>query len=200
MNRNRDAHASLRTLANLTRDELFAELWAAHNAIEGYAKQVSGQGGLLDETRDYVDVLKRRADLIHAISDHMGPDGVDAEKLERIAAIVWPAIVADAETEDYEADQRVDKGVDISVPTSVRMNDLNIAALESMLVVASNLLWNAHWFFKAIEDLGKTGGGRLTLGEFLERNITQWRERVNNWRYATGVEKHETDDMKRNPI
>lgn len=149
---------------------------------------------LLNSTRDYTDTLKRRADLIHAISDHITANALDATQLDAIAAIVWPAPSPVAHPNICVAHNRDDCGVecwgrDISEPTKLPAPEL---------LQASALLWNAHWFFKCIEDVGK-GPSRLTLGDFLARNIDAWRSNVNAWRTNTGVEKHETEEVKAMP-
>lgn len=132
---------------------------------------------VLNQTRNFTDRLRRVADLVHAISDAHSENALTTEQLNDIAAVVWPAPSAVVDP--------------TAVPTSLPPSP--------EVLLAAELLWNAHWFFRTIEDMGKTSGGRLTLGEFMERNITQWREKFTRWRDITGVEKHETDEIKAIP-
>lgn len=146
--------------------------------IEAYRERERESAKLLDSTRDYVDSLKRRADLIHAISDHVTENALDGDQLNAIAAIVWPACAP------------VDMAVDVtSYPTK-----LSPVAVDAMMLQASALLWNAHWFLKSIQNV--VG---LQAGPDLNRQIEAWRDRTNIWRHATGVEKHETDEVKAMP-
>lgn len=155
--------------------------------VSAYCELAFVRGGrdagvsLLNQTRDNVDILRRRADLTHAISDTTSEFALTNSQLEAIAEIVWPAKAPLTDAPGMP---------DISAPTKLPAPEL---------LQASALLWNAHWFFKTIEDMGKSAGGRFTLGEFLERNIDAWRSNVHAWRTNSEVEQHEVEEVKAMP-
>lgn len=164
---------------------------------EAYRERENQAGQLLDETRDYVDTLKRRADLIHAISDTVSENALESAQLEAIAAIVWPAVTAglDLENHPFAATRGPVVTDPTQIPTQIRMSDLDILGLEAMLLTASGLLWNAHHFIRHIESMPG-----FVMGEMYARHIEQWREKFKVWRHATSVEKHETEEMRRDAL
>lgn len=110
-------------LSVCTKQELVRLVVEEGMDIEAYRERENQAGELLDETRDYVDTLKRRADLIHAISDTVSENALESEQLEAIAAIIWPAPVALQNIcKIHSVENCVDcLGVDTSKPTNLGM-------------------------------------------------------------------------------
>lgn len=163
--------------------------------VSAYCELAFARGGrdtgaaLLNETRNLADQFGRRMTLISAIAD-TSENALSVAKLDAIAAIVWPA--PQPYSVDLERASHDGPVYDTSQPT--RMSDLSVVAMEAMFLTASGLLWNAHWFLKSIQNV--VG---FQAGPDLARQIEGWRDKVNVWRHATGVEKHETEEVKRNP-
>lgn len=182
-------------LNTLDKDELIRALVDMHSEMRGAFKRRDETVELLDETRNYTDTLKRRTDLIQAIADTVSENALDPNQLNKIAEIIWPAPVGGIRVVDTWPD--LDP---TTVPTKLGMGLSNIA-LEAMLLQASGFIWNAHWFLKTVEELCAGTGisrGVFELGDF-KRQIEQWRDKVNVWRHATGVEKHETEEIRAMP-
>lgn len=157
-------------LNEYTREDLVKELFTLRGDYRAVCQRHTESMNVLDETRDRVDGMRRRLDLCTAIFSVDDPNALTKDQLERIAEIVWPATVQRDPTQ---------------IPTQLP---------DPQLLQASALLWNAYWFCKEI-----TRVSGLTTGQYLESQITRWVERCKLWREQTGVEKHESDEVKAMP-
>jgi hypothetical protein len=172
---------NLDDLLNMDCDDMVAELLSARRELVGLRDRVSDDQRVLDMTRNNVDRLRRIVDLVHYLSDHISEGALGDVQLDAIAAVVWPAMPEVVDTAPTNT-------VDISKPTVP-----NADTVGSDVLMASSLLWNAHWFLRSIENLSGPGGS-FVFGDDLARQVGQWRDRVNMWRHATGTEKVEDDE------
>lgn len=120
---------------------------------------------LLNATRDYTDVLKRRADLIHAISDHVTENALGSEQLEALAAIVWPAIHP--------------------LPIDPTLTPTQLPS-SGMLVAASLINTGAQFVQVLLDTYAKVPG--VQVGTDLTRQIEEWKSEVHAWRFNAGLE------------
>jgi len=167
-----DVDAICETIAELeclTKTQLIVTLLALYREKQVSIKAAEEQRHTVTHHADRADLFARRCELaVQILRDD--EQGLTVARLEEISKVVWPgsSVMSDP----------------TKIPTTIQAGDM------TLLLSASALLWRAYWILHSIEE------SKIQLGELLTRQLERWKSDTEAWRTITGVEKHETDEIR----